>query len=350
MSMIEWVNENMRLVKKACKDVGNDLKDYRIAISFPLEYKTAVLIRELSQYCEVLVTPFSPATTKDEAVAWLEEKGIKVLEVSDVVEADYYLDCVAKIVREAHKMNRLNEVGGVIELTRSGLDYLEKIRVKKAIIIDSSFIKGVGENIYGTGLGLIDGLLRLNLNLIGKTAVVVGYGKVGKGCAMILKKFCRVIIVEIDPIRALEAACEGYEVKDLPEALGEADIIVTCAGRERVIADFDYVKNGCIICNMSAYPNEIDTSSLDKWTVKDFGFLKKYSKDDRYFYVVADREAVNLALGNGTPIEIMDRTFATVVYALRYLIREDFSGLIPLPREIDVMMCEIALRSTQFST
>ena len=341
--MIEWINEKMRLVKKACKDVGRDLEGCKVAISFPLEYKTAVLIGELSKYCEVLVTPFSPATTKEDAVSWLKEKGIDILDTSEVVKADYYLDCVAKIVREAHRIGRLDGVKGVIELTRSGLDYLEKLRVKKAIVIDSSFIKGVGENVYGTGLGLLDGLLRLNVNLIGKTAVVVGYGRVGKGCATVLRKFCRVIVVEIDPIRAFEASCEGYEVKELKEALKEADVVVTCAGRERVVKDdhFDYVKNGCIIANMSAYPDEI--ALPDGWSVKDFGFVKKFSRGERHFYVVAEREAVNLALGNGTPVEIMDRTFATVVYALRYLIKEDFSGLIPLPREIDEMMCRISL-------
>ncbi len=338
----EWVYERMTLIKMACKEVSRDLKGCRVAIAFPLEFKTAVLIKELSKYCEVLVTPFSPATTKDEAVKWLKSSGIDVYDAGDVIKADYYLDCVAKLLRIAKERSCLDKVEGAIELTRSGLDYLREIDVKKAIVVDDSFVKGIGENVYGTGMGLIDGLLRLNINLIGKTAVIVGFGRVGKGCAFALRNFCRVIVVEIDPLRAMEAVYMGYEVMELKKALEHADIVVTCAGKRGVIKEdyLSYVKNGCIICNMSAYIDEIE---LPEVSAEDFGFAKKYFKGDKYFYVVADREAVNLALGNGTPIEIMDRTFATVVFALQYLIKKNFSGVISLPREIDEKMCEIIL-------
>ncbi len=342
---MDWVYENMSLVKSACKEVGKDLEGYRIGIAFPLEFKTAVLINELSNYCEVLPTPFSELTTKDEAVDWLRAKGIKIYETSEAVRADYYLDCVAKLLREANSKNY--RVKGVIELTKSGVDFLRELEVEKAIVVDDSIVKGIGENVYGTGMGLIDGLMRLNINLMGKTAVVLGFGRVGRGCAFVLKKFCRVIVVEIDPLKALEAIYMGYEVLNLREALKHADILVTCAGTRKAIAnnDFESLKRGCIICNMSAYVDEIDLSALKGWEIEDFGFIKKYYRGDKYFYLVADREAVNLALGNGTPIEIMDRTFATVVYALHYLIKEDFSGIIPLPKEIDEKMSRIIASS-----
>ena len=89
--------------------------------------------------------------------------------------------------------------------------------------------------------------------------------------------------------------------------------------------------------------DEIDIESLKDWKVRDFGFVKRFERDEKYFYVVADGEAINLALGNGTPIEIMDRTFATVVYALHYTVINDFSGVIPLPKEIDEKIGELIL-------
>ncbi len=347
--VIEWVYENMRLVRIACKEVGKDLYGYKVAIAFPLEYKTAVLIKELSNYCDIMVTPFSLGTTKAKAVEWLKENGIKVYDIDDALKADYYLDCAATLIKRASDKGLLDDVKGVIELTRSGVDILRTISVRKAIVVDDSVVKGIGENTYGTGIGLLDGLLRLNINLIGKTVVIVGFGRVGRGCAHVLRNFCRVIVVEIDPVKAMEAVYMGYEVMELDKALRLADIVVTCTGRKGVISSesFEYVKNGCILCNMGAFRDEIDLESLEKdgWKVEDFGFVKKFQKGDKFFYIVADGEAVNLALGNGTPIEIMDRTFTTVVYALQYLITHDFSGIVPLPREIDVKVARLILKT-----
>ncbi len=346
--MMEWVYENMHLVKIACKDVGKDLECYRISIAFPLEYKTAVLANELSKYCDVLVTPFSQGTTRIEAVEWLKDRGVKVCDLKSALKADYYLDCASTLVRAAKDLS----VKGVIELTKSGEEFLKTVNVRKAIVVDDSVVKGIGENVYGTGIGLLDGLLRLNLNIVGKTVVIVGFGRVGRGCANVLRNFCRVVVVEIDPIRAMEAVYMGYEVMDLHEALKVADIVVTCTGHRKLISlpEFECVKNGCVLCNMGAYKDEIDVESLKRegWKIKDFAFVKKFQKNDRYFYVVADGEAINLALGNGTPIEVMDRTFATVVYALHYAVKNDFSGVIPLPREIEEKISKLILKGVKF--
>ncbi len=341
--MMEWVYENMRLVKIACKEVGKDLEGCTVSMAFPLEYKTAVLANELSKYCNILVTPFSSGTTKVEAVEWLKERGVEVCDIKSALKADYYLDCASKLVRSA---KNLRDVKGVVELTKSGEEFLKTVNVRKAVVVDNSVVKGIGENVYGTGIVLLDGLLRLNLNVVGKTVAIVGFGRVGRGCARILRNFCRVVVVEIDPVKAMEADYMGYEVMDLLEALKTADIVITCTGRRKVISlsEFEFVKNGCILCNMGAYNDEIDIESLGDWNVKDFGFVKRFEKDGKHFYVVADGEAINLALGNGTPIEIMDRTFATVVYALQYIVSNDFSGVIPLPREIDEKVSRLILR------
>jgi adenosylhomocysteinase len=340
--MMDWVYENMHLVKIACKEVGKDLEGCVVSMAFPLEYKTAVLANELSKYCDVLVTPFSSGTTRVEAVEWLRDRGVEVCDVKSALKADYYLDCASTLVRSAKD---LRDVKGIIELTKSGEEFLKTVNVRKAIVVDNSVVKGIGENVYGTGVGLLDGLLRLNLNVVGKTVAIVGFGRVGRGCAHILRNFCRVVVVEIDPIKAMEADYMGYEVVDLHEALKIADIVVTCTGRRKLLSlpEFECVKNGCVLCNMGAYNDEIDIESLKDWKVRDFGFVKRFERDEKYFYVVADGEAINLALGNGTPIEIMDRTFATVVYALHYTVINDFSGVIPLPKEIDEKIGELIL-------
>ena len=341
--MMEWVYENMHLVKIACKEVGKDLEGCVVSMAFPLEYKTAVLANELSKYCDVLVTPFSSGTTRVEAVEWLRDRGVEVCDVKSALKADYYLDCASTLVRSAKD---LRDVKGIIELTKSGEEFLKTVNVRKAIVVDNSVVKGIGENVYGTGVGLLDGLLRLNLNVVGKTVAIVGFGRVGRGCAHILRNFCRVVVVEIDPIKAMEADYMGYEVVDLHKALKIADIVVTCTGRRKLLSlpEFECVKRGCVLCNMGAYNDEIDIESLKDWKVRDFGFVKRFERDEKYFYVVADGEAINLALGNGTPIEIMDRTFATVVYALQYAVKKDFSGVIPLPKEIDEKISELILR------
>ena len=340
---MDWVYENMHLVKIACKEVGKDLEGCVVSMAFPLEYKTAVLANELSKYCDVLVTPFSSGTTRVEAVEWLRDRGVEVCDVKSALKADNYLDCASTLVRSAKD---LRDVKGIIELTKSGEEFLKTVNVHKAIVVDNSVVKGIGENVYGTGVGLLDGLLRLNLNVVGKTVAIVGFGRVGRGCAHILRNFCRVVVVEIDPIKAMEADYMGYEVVDLHEALKIADIVVTCTGRRKLLSlpEFECVKRGCVLCNMGAYNDEIDIESLKDWKVRDFGFVKRFERDEKYFYVVADGEAINLALGNGTPIEIMDRTFATVVYALHYTVINDFSGVIPLPREIDDRISRLILR------
>lgn len=321
---VDWFYERLRLVKIFAKDV--DVEE--VAVCLPLEPKTAVLIYELSKYTNVLPAKLDDYSTKPEAVKWLEDRGIRVLRKRDVVDTKYFLDCAAVLSRIASKRR---DFINVVELTKTGEDYLRSMNVKvRAISVDSSVLKGIGENIHGTAFGLLDALSRLNIYLPDKKVAIVGFGRVGKGCARVLQKLgCKVSVKEVSKVKMLEAKYEGFDVID---DLEDADIIVTCTGVEGVIRsdELETLKNGAILLNLGAEREII----VDLDPVADYGSIKKYKLNEKEFFLVSDGYAANLAVGYGTPIEIMDRTFSAAILALNYL-KKDFEGVIPLPKEIE---------------
>jgi adenosylhomocysteinase len=335
--MMEWINEKMVLTKKACRYAEDSLKNIEASLCFPLEYKTAVLAYELSKILKLKICRFDDVTTKPEAEKWLMERKIEILEKEDCLTSAYYLDCVASLTGVAKKRGIF--VDGVIELTRSGVKRLEKLdNYRRAISVDDSVIKGLGENRFGTGWGLIDALFRLNIYLPGKKAFVIGFGRVGEGCCDALSRTgCIVRTFDVDEMRCAIAEYSGFEVVGLEEGLNTSDIIVTATGVNGVISGKNarIIKEGAILCNMGAGRYEID--------VRDFGgyrrteitpFIMKYSGENT-FYVIADGNPVNLTIGNGTAVEIMDRTFALAVLSLKYLVEREFSGIIPTPDEVE---------------
>jgi|GEM_PF-531556 adenosylhomocysteinase len=362
--MMDWVLERMHLVRMACEDVSENIGDLRISICFPLEYKTAVLIYELSKYCMVKACMFDDATTKFDAVEWLKKHGIEIAEKEECLDSEYYMDCVATLTRLALKRLALKkqklQVKGILELTRSGVSVLEKLNrsgeynsdlIPKTISIDDSVIKGEGENIYGTGMGLLDALLRLNIHLPGKKVFIIGFGRVGEGCAEMLRKIgCYVYVTDRDSLRCALAEYRGFEVVDVENGLSSADIVVTATGTNGIInsKNSGYVKSGAVLCNMGAARYEIDVRDLVKlYRMKHFDKVTKFYNDSSHFYVLADGEAANLTMGNGTPIEIMDRTFALTIFGLEYLVKNDFDGIMKTPHEVERRLADLLKRSVK---
>lgn len=325
MLSVEWYCDRMKFIKKFAKEIEVE----EVAVCIPLEYKTACLIHELSKYTSVIAAMLDRYSTKEKAVNWLKEKGVRVVRKRDAVNAEYFLDCAAVLSRTAVKYGRKNL--NVVELTKTGEDYLRTLKARvKAISIDSSTLKGVGENTYGTAFGLLDVLLRLNIYLPGKKVKVVGFGRVGKGCARLLRLLgCEVVVWDKNIDRIIEATYEGFKVS---EEL-DADIIITCTGFPSSISheDIKKVRNGAIIINLGA-EKEIETAGEIR---KDYGCVKEYRVDDKGYYLVSDGYAANLAVGSGTPIEVMDRTFSAAILALNHLKKEDFEGIKPLPGYIE---------------
>jgi len=322
---VDWYHERMKLVRRFARDIEVE----EVAVCIPLEYKSAGLIYELSKYTNVYAAKLDDFSTKPEVVEWLKEKGVEIKRKRDVVDAEYYLDCAAVLSRIAVKSGK-RELK-VVELTKTGEEYLRKLNVgMKAISLDASTLKGIGENIHGTSFGLLDALLRLNVFLPGKKILVLGFGRVGKGCARLLKAVgCCVTVWDNDEKKQIEAIYEGFRVKrDF-----DADIVVSCTGVKGVVGEDEVKKipDGSILLNMGA---EIEIEPAGE-LVKDYGLVKKYELEGKEYFVIADGYAANLALGNGTPIEVMDRTFSAAILALNYLHRSNFEGLIPLPQHIE---------------
>ncbi len=333
MISVEWYYDQMKLIKKFAKQIEVE----EVAVCIPLEYKSACLIYELSRFTNVLPVKLDDLSTKPEAVGWLEEKGVKIVRKREAVNAEFFLDCAAVLSRVAEKAGR--EIVKVVELTKTGEDYLKKLKVGvKGISLDSSTLKGIGENQYGTAFGLLDALMRLNVFLPGKRVKVIGYGRVGKGCAEMLRALgCRVGIWDISAEKRIEAVYEGYDVSDDLDA----DIIVTCTGSPDCIGSEELrnVRDGAILINLGA-EREIHPAGRQ---VADYGSVKMYELDGVRYYLVAEGYAANLVVGNGTPIEAMDRTFAAAILALNHLKQKEFTGVVPLPGYIEeIVLKEIS--------
>ncbi len=325
MISVDWYCDRMRLIRRFARDIEIE----EVAVCIPLEYKSACLIYELSKYTNVYAARLDDFSTKREVVEWLKERGIKVRRKRDVVRAEYFLDCAAVLSRVAVKYGR--EDLKVVELTKTGEDYLKSMDVGvKAISLDSSTLKGIGENVFGTAFGLLDALMRLNIFLPQKKVLVLGFGRVGRGCARMLKAVgCEVVVWDEDESKQIEAHYEGFKV----ERDFSADIVITCTGKAGVIGEkeIELIKEGSILLNLGA---EFEIEPAGEVS-RDYGMIREYKIGGKGYYVVADGYAANLALGNGTPIEVMDRTFSAAILALNHLKREDFQGVVPLPHYIE---------------
>jgi len=322
---LDWFYDRMKLIKIFAKDIEVE----EVAVCIPLEYKSACLIYELSKYTTVYAAKLDEFSTKSEALRWLAEKGIEVKRKKDVVNAEYFLDCSAALSRVAARSGR--EKLKVVELTKTGEDYLRSLGVKiKAISLDSSVLKGEGENVHGTAFGLVEALLRMNIYLPGKKVLVVGFGRVGRGCARLLRAIgCRVSVWDVDERRQIEAIYEGFEV----DSSFDAELIVTCTGLRGVFGQNEIrrIPEGCLLVNLGAEVEIMPAGELKK----DYGLIKEYSLEGKSYYLVADGYAANLALANGTPLEVMDRTFSAAILALNHIARSEFEGIIPLPQYIE---------------
>ncbi|MCS7122029.1 MAG: hypothetical protein NZ895_05465 [Archaeoglobaceae archaeon] len=318
----DWFYERMGLIKEIVKEIEVE----EVAICLPLEFKTACFIYELSKYTNVLASKIDDFSTKKQAVKWLEEKGIKIIPKREACKAEFFIDCAAVLSRISEKIGK-KEVKSV-ELTKTGENYLKNLKCKvKAISIDSSEIKNF-ESSHGTCFGLLEALLKLNIYLPGKNVKIVGFGKVGKGCAELLRKIgCKVFVWDIDEKKKLEAKIMGFEVSNDP-----AEIVVLCTDKrisEKDVELFD----GCIVINLGA-----EIFEYSKEILVDYGLVKKVKGEKTNYYVVSEGYAANLSIGNGTPIEIMDLTFSAAVLSLNCLKNFNFEGVIPLPKDVEELL------------
>lgn len=218
---------------------------------------------------------------------------------------------------------------GISEETTTGVHRLKQMSARgellvRCINVNDSVTKSKFDNIYGCRHSLPDGIMRAtDVMLAGKKVVICGYGEVGKGCAASMKsQGCRVVVTEVDPICALQACMEGFEVKTIESALKDADIFVSCTGNKDIImvSHMAQMKNNAIVCNIGHFDNEIDMAGVEKYP----GIVKQTIKPqtDRWEFpdghgilILAEGRLVNLGCATGHPSFVMSCSFTNQVLA-----------------------------------
>ncbi len=297
-------------------------------------------------------------------------KGVEIEKNPSLLEKDYseegedfreLVSCLKETYRQDnHKWTKIAaEVKGVSEETTTGVHRLYQMMENgkllfPAINVNDSVTKSKFDNLYGCRESLVDGIKRAtDVMLAGKVAVVAGYGDVGKGSVQSLKWFgCRIIVTEIDPINALQAAMEGYEVKKMDNAVKEGDIFVTTTGNTDIIVErhFLAMKDQAIVCNIGHFDNEIDMGWLDNRSgaVKE-EIKPQYDKytfpDGREIYVLAQGRLVNLGCATGHPSFVMSNSFTNQVLAQLDLWTKNYQlGVYVLPKKLDEEVARLHLK------
>ncbi len=319
----------------------------------------------------------NPLSTQDDVAAALVDAGIPVFAIKgeDAETYDRHIhsaiahkpnlviddgaDVVATIHRDYPEM--LPDIIGGTEETTTGVireRAMEKAGVLKfpIIAVNDADTKHFFDNRYGTGQSSIDGILRAtNLLIAGKTAVVAGYGWCGKGVAMRLSGMgAQVIVTEIDPTRALEAAMDGFRVMPIVEAAAVADLMVTATGNVNVIdvEDFKAMKDGAILANAGHFNSEINLKALGEMAGEGRRqlrpFVEEYSFDGKRVIVLADGRLINLSAAEGHPASVMDMSFANQALGAEYITKhhdELENKVYIVPTEIDKQIAALKLKA-----
>ncbi len=289
------------------------------------------------------------------------EQGEDVLNVSDATEDEIELAKILKKALEADNRmwsRMLPEIKGVSEETTTGVHRLYQMLEDKKLLfpafnVNDSVTKSKFDNLYGCRESLADGIKRAtDIMIAGKVVVVCGYGDVGKGCSHSMRSYgARVIVTEIDPICALQAAMEGFEVTTIEDALPEGDIYVTTTGNCDIIRieHLEKMKNGAIVCNIGHFDNEIQVEKLKQYP----GIRSRNIKPqvDQYFFpqghsilLLADGRLVNLGCATGHPSFVMSNSFTNQTLAQMELHKTSYPiGVYRLPKHLDEEVARLHL-------
>ena len=377
---IEWVKRNCDLLRTLEKEFS-ETKPFagkKIALSVHLEAKTAYLCLVLKAGgADMYVTGSNPLSTQDDVAAALVKAGLEVHAWYDTTPEEYnahiravleagpniIIDDGGDLVHMMHtELTDLipNVIGGCEETTTGILRLLamdkEGALRFPMVLVNNADCKHFFDNRYGTGQSVWDGINRTtNLIVAGKIVVVAGYGWCGKGVAMRAKGLgARVIVTEVDPVKAIEAVMDGFDVMPMNDAAKVGDFFVTVTGCEKVIdaEDFAVVKDGAIMCNAGHFDCEIDMAWLKKNAVEKREMRKNIMgyklPTGQWVYILAEGRLVNLAAGDGHPAEIMDMSFAIQALSAKYLVEHEGKldkMIIDVPREVDN---DVAVRKLAF--
>ncbi|MGQ0537138.1 MAG: adenosylhomocysteinase [Methanobacteriota archaeon] len=373
---IKWAEAHMPVLMGLRDEFRKEqpLKGVTLAACLHVTKETAVLVRTLvAGGAKVAICGSNPLSTNDEVAAALAKEGVNVYASRGVNNEEYYqnvdaaldqkptvtMDDGGDLVIRLHtkKQPLLKGVIGGTEETTTGVIRFRAMADEGAlkypiVAVNDAQTKHFFDNRYGTGQSTIDGILRAtSVLLAGKRFVVSGYGWCGRGLAARARGMgAKVIVCEVDPVKALEAVMDGFDVMPISDAAAVADLVVTVTGNVNVVGTkaIDRLKDGCIVANSGHFNNEIDLPYLKskaKTTEEVRPNVVEYAmKDGRRLFVLGEGRLVNLAAAEGHPPEVMDMSFANQALAAEYLV--EHAGTLeprvyPVPREIDA---DVALR------
>ncbi len=377
---LDWVKAHMPLLNIMEEQFRRDqpFAGKRVAICLHLEAKTAYLAQVIhAGGAEVAICGSNPLSTQDDVAAALADSGVTVYAWHGTTEDEYKMlvnktldfmpdaviddggDLVATLHSE--RPEQAKAIIGGCEETTTGIVRLKALAADGVlqfpmIAVNDAYCKYLFDNRYGTGQSVWDGINRTtNLVVAGKTVVVVGYGWCGKGVAMRAKGLgAQVVVTEIDPIKAIEAYMDGFTVLPMKEAAKQGDVFITVTGNTSVIAGeaFDHMKDGAVMCNAGHFDIEIskpDLAARAKGIRTVRTNIEEYAMaDGRRLYLLAGGRLVNLAAGDGHPVEVMDLTFALQVLSLKYVVENGAelpADVLSVPEELDKYTAKLRLET-----
>ncbi len=382
---LEWARDHMPVlagVRERLKDEGV-LEGVRVGMALHVEAKTGMLALTLEEAgAQVRLASCNPLSTDDSvSIALREHHGLATFACRGESDEEYYshldsvLDLVPQVVVDdggdlvtllhTRRTDLLEHVWGGCEETTTGVVRLRAMERDGAlrypvIDVNDAMMKHLFDNRYGTGQSTLDGIMSAtNLLLAGRRMVVAGYGWCGRGIAMRARGMgARVTVTEVDPVRATEALLDGMDVAPMAEAIGDADFLVTVTGCASVVRPehFLQAKDGIVVANAGHFDVELDLEGLrgistEVMNVRD-DVTRYVLEGGRRVDVLADGRLVNLAAGQGHPVEIMDMSFALQALSIAHIVRNKGKlepGVHPVPRELDQEVAWAALATSGVS-
>ncbi|MEW6214499.1 MAG: adenosylhomocysteinase [Nitrospirota bacterium] len=377
---IEWAAKEMPVLRSIAERFKREkpLKGFRVSACLHITTETANLMETLTAGgAEVSLCASNPLSTQDDVAASLirfsktpvfaikgEDRRSYYRHINEVLSLKPHItmDDGADLVSTLHKHRRglKNLIGGTEETT-TGVIRLRAMAENGVlrypiIAVNDAYTKYLFDNRYGTGQSTIDGIMRATNRLIaGSNFVISGYGWCGKGIAMRAKGMgARVIITEINPLRALEATMDGFELMPIREASKIGDIFVTATGDINVISKdcFTLMKDGAILCNSGHFNVEISIDDLRKMSnnrrvIRDF--VEEYTlKKNRRIYLLGEGRLINLAAAEGHPSAVMDMSFANQALCAEYIVKNYTrlgNKVYSVPEEIDREIARLKLKA-----
>jgi adenosylhomocysteinase len=378
---IQWAGDHMPVLRLIQEDfrANQPLRGKTIGACLHVTTETANLMMTLKAGgARVFLCASNPLSTQDDVVASLwKDHQIPTYAYHGESEKDYYraidrviaenpavvMDDGADLISTLHKKGgkALARVLGGTEETSTGVLRLRNMAEHgvlrfPVIAVNDAYTKHLFDNRYGTGQSAMDGIIRAtNLLIAGKVVLVAGYGWVGRGIAARARGLgARVIVSEVHPVRALEAAMDGFEVSSVAQAAPIADIIVTATGNRAVVRreHFLQLKDGAVLANAGHFDVEIDVAALRKMAPPPRvvrGVIEAFVLENKKtVYLLTGGRLVNLAAAEGHPPDVMDMSFANQALSVAYLVKKAKKlerRVYPVPEEIDLRIASLKLRA-----